>query len=155
MSQQLFEQFLEQHCLKMTQQRREIYEEILKLEDHFDVDTLLWRLKQQGKAISKATIYRTLQLLLEYGLLKKTQVSPDGAEILYDACPEGCASDNLVCTECGKVIRFNKAAVCQLCTEIAGQHGFAPSSHCLNIFALCPACQQATSKTQGEQHEKA
>ncbi|MDD3801595.1 MAG: Fur family transcriptional regulator [Desulfuromonas thiophila] len=142
MSQQLFEQLLEEHCLKATAQRRDIYAEILAMDEHFDVDTLLFRLKDQGKRISKATIYRTLQLLLEYGLIKKTPLSPDGAEALYGACPEGCPSDNLVCVECGKVVCFNKDDVCRLCHQIAGQHGFVASSHCLNIFALCPACQQ-------------
>lgn len=144
MSLDMFESFLEEHCLKCTQQRRLVYEEILALDEHFDVDTLLLRLKQKGARISKATIYRTLQLLMECGLLRRVQLSPDGvtAEAVYAACPKGCAVDNLVCTECGKTLRFSKEDVCNLCADIAGQHGFALRSHCLNIFAVCPECQQ-------------
>lgn len=144
MSLDMFENFLEEHCLKFTQQRRLVYEEILAMDEHFDVDTLLLRLKQKGARISKATIYRTLQLLMECGLLRRVQLSPDGAtaEAVYAACPKGCAVDNLVCTECGKTLRFSKEDVCNLCADIAGQHGFALRSHCLNIFAVCPECQQ-------------
>lgn len=153
MSLEIFESFLEERCLKVTQQRRQIYEEILLMDDHFDVDSLLVRLKQKGARISKATIYRTLQLLMECGLMRRVQLSPDGgsADALYAACPEGCAADNLVCTKCGKTIRFSKEDVCNLCADIAGQHGFALDSHCLNIFAVCPECQ----KQQGdEQHAR-
>lgn len=143
MSLEIFEQFLEEHCLKVTQQRRLVYEEILAMDDHFDVDSLLVRLKQRGERISKATIYRTLQLLMEYGLLRRMQLSPDGAsaDAMYAACPQGCAVDNLVCTECGKIIRFNKEDVCDLCAHITAQHGFVLQSHSLNIFAVCPECQ--------------
>lgn len=143
MSLDIFEGFLEERCLKVTRQRRLVYEEILAMDEHFDVDSLLLRLKQNGAQISKATIYRTLQLLMECGLLRRVQLSPDGvtADAVYAACPEGCAVDNLVCTECGQTIRFSKEDVCNLCADIAGQHGFALRSHCLNIFAICPECQ--------------
>jgi Fur family ferric uptake transcriptional regulator len=144
MSLEMFESFLEKRCLKVTRQRRQVYEEILAMDENFDVDSLLLRLKQKGEKISKATIYRTLQLLMECGLLRRVQLSPDGAatEAVYAACPKGCAVDNLVCTECGRTIRFSKEDVCRVCEEIAGQHGFALRSHCLNIFAVCPECQQ-------------
>ncbi|MDY0291190.1 MAG: Fur family transcriptional regulator [Desulfuromonadaceae bacterium] len=149
MSIDMFESFLEERCLKVTHQRRLVYEEILALEENFDVDSLLLRLKQKGARVSKATIYRTIQLLMECGLLRRVQLSPDGAasDAVYAACPKGCAIDNLVCTECGKTIRFNKEAVCNVCADIAGQHGFALRSHCLNIFAVCPECQ----KKEGEE----
>lgn len=142
MSLEMFEQFLEEHCMKITQQRREVYAEILAMEGHFDVDSLLMRLKQKGCRISKATIYRTLQLLMECGLLRRVQLSPDGGEAVYAACPEGCAIDNLVCTECGKTISFSKDAVCRICAEITQQHGYELQSHCLNIFATCPECRK-------------
>ncbi|MCA1796672.1 MAG: transcriptional repressor [Geobacteraceae bacterium] len=139
----MFEQFLEERCLKVTQQRRLVYEEILAMDDYFDVDSLLVRLKQKGGRISKATIYRTLHLLMECGLLRRVQLSPDGvsADAVYAACPKGCAVDNLVCTECGKTIPFSKEDVCNVCADVADQHGFALRSHCLNIFAVCPECQ--------------
>lgn len=143
MSLDIFETFLEERCLKVTRQRRLVYAEILAMDEHFDVDSLLVRLKQNRAQISKATIYRTIQLLMECGLLRRIQLSPDGvtADAMYAACPEGCAVDNLVCTECGKTIRFNKEDVCDLCADITVQHGFKLQSHSLNIFAVCPECQ--------------
>lgn len=78
MSLEMFESFLEKRCLKVTRQRRQVYKEILAMDDNFDVDSLLLRLRQKGDKISKATIYRTLQLLMECGLLRRVQLSPDG-----------------------------------------------------------------------------
>lgn len=147
MSLEMFESFLEEHCLKATRQRRSVYAEILAMNEHFDVDSLLLRLKQNGQRISKATIYRTLQLLMECGLLRRVQLAPDGVDAVYAACPEGCAIDNLVCTACGKTIQFSKEGVCNLCEDIASKYGFALRSHCLNIFAVCPECQ----KKQGDE----
>ncbi len=146
MSLEMFENFLEEHCLKVTRQRRSVYAEILAMNEHFDVDSLLLRLKRKGQSISKATIYRTLQLLMECGLLRRVQLAPDGMDAVYAACPEGSAIDNLVCTGCGRIVQFSKEGVCNLCADIAAQYGFDLSSHCLNIFAVCPECQ----KKQGD-----
>lgn len=143
MTQDLFKKFLEERCLKLTRERREIHAEILELGEHFDVDTLLFRLKNRGRKTSKATIYRTLQLLLEYGLIKKISLSPEGtADGFYGVYPDRYAYDNLICSSCGKIIPFDKEDICQFCEAITQKFGYALQSHCLNIFALCPECQK-------------
>jgi Fur family ferric uptake transcriptional regulator len=142
MTDDIFKKFLEERCLKLTRERRQIYAEILELGEHFDVDTLLFRLKNRGRKASKATIYRTLQLLMEFGLIKKLNLSPEGtAESLYGVCPDRCAYDNLICSSCGKIVAFDKGDICKVCEAITQKHGYVLQSHCLSIFALCPECR--------------
>lgn len=142
MTDDLFRTYLEEHCLKLTKERREIYAEILQIGEHFDVDTLLFRLKNRGRKVSKATIYRTLQLLMKVGLIKRISLSPEGAaDGLYGVCPERCAYDNLICTSCGKIVSFDKGDICTFSEALAKKHGYLLQSHCLSIFALCPECQ--------------
>ena len=58
--------------LKFTYERRHIFEEIEKLNDHFDADSLYDRLKKKGYRIARDTVYRTLPLLLECGIIQKS-----------------------------------------------------------------------------------
>lgn len=140
--QQQFEQFLALRGLKPTSERRQILRAIIELDAPFDVDRLLFYLKQRGDKTSKATIYRTLQLLMESGLLRTVSLSPTTARnALYSLCGKYRAYDHLVCTGCGKVTDIEKQQVCLKCQSIAAEHGYKLEAHSLRIFALCPECQ--------------
>ncbi|OQY19591.1 MAG: hypothetical protein B6I36_03690 [Desulfobacteraceae bacterium 4572_35.1] len=146
--QQQFEQFLSQRGMKHTNERREIFRAILDMDAPFDVDKLLFYLKQQGEKTSKATIYRTLQLLLESGLLRTISLSPAAArDTLYSLCGKYRAYDHLVCTGCGKVRDIEKQQICLSCQTITKELGYKLESHSLRIFALCPECQAKGIKT--------
>src|ERR1035438_9367192 len=70
--QQRFETFLRSRQLKLTGERLELVEEVFGQPHHFDADQLHMALKQKGKAISRATVYRTLDLLVQCGLVRKS-----------------------------------------------------------------------------------
>lgn len=137
-----FEQFLLNRGLKNTRERQQIFRAIVDFDEPFDVDRLLFYLKQRSEKTSKATIYRTLQLLLESGLLRTISLSPtDARSALYSICGKFRAYDLLVCTGCGKVTDIEKQPICLSCQIIAKEHGYKLESHSLRIFALCPQCQ--------------
>jgi len=141
-AQEQFEQFLMRRGLKSTRERQQIFRAIVDFDEPFDVDQLLFYLKQRGEKTSKATIYRTLQLLLESGLLRTISLSPtDARSALYCICGKFRAYDHLVCTGCGKVTDIEKEQICLSCQGIAAEHGYKLESHSLRIFALCPQCQ--------------
>lgn len=143
MGQDLFEQYLADNGLKLTRERRQIYLEILEFSAHFDVDGLLFRLKERGIKTSKATIYRTLQLLMEAGLIRQISLSPaETRSPLYGVCSKLRAYDHLICTGCGKVTDFDKKEICRSCQSIAAERGYLLAAHSLRIFALCPECQE-------------
>lgn len=138
-----FKTFLSKRGLKMTRERQELYLEILKFDNHFDVDSLLFRLKNRGLKTSKATIYRTLQLLMEAGLIRNISLSLSEARSpRYCVCSKLRAYDHLICTGCGKVTDFDKQEVCKTCHSVTAEHGYKLEAHSLRIFALCPDCQE-------------
>jgi Fur family ferric uptake transcriptional regulator len=138
-----FKNFLSKRGLKMTRERQELYLEILKFDNHFDVDSLLFQLKNRGLKTSKATIYRTLQLLMEAGLIRNISLSVSEAHSpRYRVCSKLRAYDHLICTGCGKVIDFDKQEVCKTCHSVTAEHGYKLEAHSLRIFALCPDCQE-------------
>lgn len=138
-----FARFLEQRRLKFTPERQQIFQAIVDFDKPFDVDTLLFHLKQRRQKTSKATIYRTLQLLLESGLLRTISLSPtDNRSALYSLCGKFRAYDHLICTGCGKVTEVEKKQICLSCQSIAEEWGYRLEAHSLRIFALCPECQE-------------
>ncbi|WP_321529940.1 transcriptional repressor [uncultured Desulfuromonas sp.] len=138
-----FKQFLQQRGLKFTRERDRIFQAIVDFEKPFDVDGLLFHLKQHEVKTSKATIYRTLQLLLESGLLRTISLSPsDHRSNLYSLCGKFRAYDHLVCTGCGKVTDVEKKQICDSCRLVTEERGYQLESHSLRIFALCPDCQK-------------
>lgn len=139
---QQFERYLAQRGAKNTRERQQIFRAIVDLDKPFDVDTLLFYLKQRGEKTSKATIYRTLQLLLASGLLRTISLSPADTRCpLYSICGKFRAYDHLVCTGCGKITDIEKQQICTSCRSIAEEHGYQLEAHSLRIFALCPECQ--------------
>ncbi|MFN4197234.1 MAG: transcriptional repressor, partial [Caldimicrobium sp.] len=66
-----FKKFLKKKGLKYTQERVSILKEILSIEDHFDVESLYIRLKDKKSKISKASVYRTIPLLIEGGYIQE------------------------------------------------------------------------------------
>ncbi|PLX90287.1 MAG: hypothetical protein C0620_13795 [Desulfuromonas sp.] len=138
-----FKQFLDGRGLKYTREREKIFQAIVAFEKPFDVDGLLFYLKQREIKTSKATIYRTLQLLQESGLLRTISLSPtDHRTNLYSLCGKYRAYDHLICTGCGKVTDVEKKQICDSCRTITQDRGYQLESHSLRIFALCPECQK-------------
>ena len=130
---QVFRRFLKDKDLKVTRQREVLVRRILEQERHFSAETLEEYVK--GDGISKATIYRTLQLLCECGLVEEVALEDDRRmyEHIYGRDPH----DHIVCVDCRKVFEFDGAPVLALEQEIAGRLGFEPKGHRLRIEGSC------------------
>ncbi|MFO1093582.1 MAG: transcriptional repressor [Planctomycetaceae bacterium] len=117
-------------------------EEIFSSHEHFDADTLIERLaRSRGvRRVSRSTIYRSLNLLVEAGLIRRV-VRQDDREIFeHDyGYPQ---HDHLVCRKCGTLIEFENEAINDMLAEIARQHGFRMEGHRLEVQGLCDACCQ-------------
>jgi Fur family ferric uptake transcriptional regulator len=130
---EVFRRFLKTKQLKVTRQREILLRRIFEREEHFTVDTLEDHVK--GDGISKATIYRTLQLMVECGLVAEVEIGENRRvyEHVYGHQPH----DHIVCTDCKKVFEFVAADVAALERDIARRFGFRPSGHSLRIEAEC------------------
>ncbi len=137
--QQRFESFLRSRQLKLTGERLELVEEVFGQAHHFDADQLHMALKQKGKAISRATVYRTLDLLVQCGLVRKSSFGDQHAH--YEAVRSDEHHDHLICLNCDAIIEFYRPKLEALQDAICQEYGFKPMHHSHQIFGLCKDCQ--------------
>lgn len=133
-----FLQFLRSRGFRVTQERLALFEEIFAQHKHIDAEELLGAMKSRGLKISRATVYRNLDLLVDCGLVRKQRLGRD--RFLYEHVHGGQHHDHLVCTACGRVVEFVSPGIVALQAEICRAHGFVPSRHTLQISGLCNQC---------------
>lgn len=137
------DQFLEvlrQQGHRVTAERLQLFREIYAQHIHIDADALLLAMKEHGTKISRATIYRNLDLMHRYGFVKKQRLG--GGRFLYEHVHAGLRHDHLVCSICRKVVEFVSPGIEAMQREICRAHGFDPDQHTLQILALCLDCKK-------------
>ena len=140
---QRFDDYLRTRSLKLTQQRELIFERAFATHEHFTAETLhRWMTEgEEGRAnknVSRATVYRTLSLLVEGGFIGS--IDSGRGELLYEHLLGHEHHDHLVCTECGKIEEFRNEEIERLQDEVAKAHGFTLESHSLRLEGQCGAC---------------
>lgn len=139
-----FEAFLRGRQLKLTEERRTLLDAILNWDQHFDADQLHMGLKGKGKDISRATVYRTLDLLIQCGLVRKQSFGDQHAH--YEAVRHNEHHDHLICLACNRITEFFRPDLESLQDAICEDHRFRPLHHSLQIFGLCSDCQGKTQE---------
>jgi Fur family ferric uptake transcriptional regulator len=137
--------YLARHGLRQTNQRKDIVKALLDMrEKHVDAEKLHTSVKALGLDIGLATIYRTLGLLKEAGIVEQRSFT-DGRAIFELAIPDE-HHDHLICIDCGVVKEFENAEIEAIQLKIANQLGFSLSSHKLELYARCikPTCPNRT-----------
>jgi Fur family ferric uptake transcriptional regulator len=134
-----FENFLRTRELKLTLQRRRIFERVFATHEHFSAERLYgWMREEQGSGVSRATVYRTLSLLVEGGFLETLDTGRE--ELLYEHVLGHRHHDHLVCVECGRITEFSDERIEALQVEAASKKGFTLLYHNLRLFGLCSGC---------------
>lgn len=130
------QQFIQSKGLRNTPQRNAIVHAIFSSDEHFNADELWDRIRKTQTRTSRATVYRTITLLVEAGLLHEIDLGDD--QKTYDPnFVESPAHNHLVCIDCGKVIEFEDAHI-QLMNDCAARRlGFRPERQTLKIEACC------------------
>ena len=138
-----FLQYLRENGHRVTSERLTLFDEIFSQHGHIDAEQLLESLQEREVKISRATVYRNLDLLVECGLVRRHRLGR--RRYLYEHVHPGQHHDHLVCTECGRVVEFVSPGISALQAEICRAHGFEPSRHQLQIFGVCTRCSEAAS----------
>jgi len=133
--------FLAQRGLKLTRQREAVVNEVFQDTGHFEAEEIVHRLKGNRLRVSRATVYRTLELLKECQLVEKLDFGTPHS--FYEHIQPGEHHDHLICERCGRVIEFHNARLEQLQEEICRSFDFVESHHSLRIFGLCNRCRAA------------
>lgn len=133
-----FRKFLEENNLKVTPQRRTILEAVFATHRHFDADDLFDILKQRDKRISRATVYRVLDLLVRGGFVKAMELGK--SKKVYEHVLGHEHHDHMVCIACGKTIEFGDGLIEVLQQKVCNGLNFKAESHSLRIFGRCVEC---------------
>ncbi len=132
----VFRRYLHGKKLKFTPERAMILDAVLRKTALFAAEQLVRDLEKLGHSVSRATAYRTLQNLLDAGILK--QVFFDNKVSYYEVIVGRQTNDYLICVATGKVIEFSSERLRKLRDEICQEHGFESVSHQFHIFGVSP-----------------
>jgi len=137
----VFREFLRDRSLKYTAEREKIVRAVMDTDEHFEAEQLLLMMRQQDKRVAKATVYRTLKLLVDCGIVKEVHFS--NKQVHYEHTYGGDPHDHMVCRRCGRIIEFDAREVAELRTLIAAEHGFHALAHRFQIQGLCATCTKS------------
>lgn len=136
-----FKAYLKNHGINFTIARDRILAAVLELTEHFEAEQVLHVLKQHGWNVGKATVYRTLPLLVDCGIIK--QVRFDAFRAHYEHSFGEHPHDHIVCRRCGRIVEFSADEVVEMCRRIAKRHNFHLISHRFQLSGLCWECSIA------------
>jgi Fur family ferric uptake transcriptional regulator len=133
------EAYMTRRGLRSTEQRRVIIDTFFGATEHITIDTLLREVRAVDARVGYATVYRTMKLLTESGVVQEHKFG-DGFT-RYELSDDDAHHDHLICMECGKITEFEEDAIEELQAKIAKRHGFLVRAHKHEMYGVCSDCQ--------------
>lgn len=134
-----FQKLLRDRGLRYTSERKFIFDKISKLKDHFDTDSLYLAIKKENSRVARATVYRTIPLLLECGAIQKSV--GEGKREFFERKGDRRHHDHIFCISCHKVIEFVHDEIEKLQDEVCQKYGFKLAFHDHRLYGHCKECQ--------------
>ncbi|GAB4295496.1 MAG: transcriptional repressor [Ignavibacteriaceae bacterium] len=131
----IFRAFLKSGKNRITPERFEVLDAALEHEGHFGADDLYIQMKNKRSRVSRATVYKTLELLVQCELLSKRNFGENLTR--YESSFRRQSHDHLICMDCGRIVEFSDPRIKRLPEQIADDLGFNFESYSFNIFARC------------------
>lgn len=132
----VFRRHLKSRNLKYTPERADILAAIIERDTLFEVEELLMDMRAAGYRVSKATLYRTIKLLQEAGIVTQALFDPKQAhyQLIYGKAPK----DYLVCMKTGRHVEFTSDELIELRNRICREHGWEPVGHRFLVYGISP-----------------
>ena len=140
MENKIFQNFLAEKGLKLTKERTAVLKEVFSFHGHFEPEQLYLRIKDSGSKASRASVYRTLNLLVESGLVEKVTRTEKGN--VYEHTFGHTHHDHMICDLCGSITEFYSEKLENLQKEICLVNDFDGRSHTLEIRGYCSECKK-------------
>ena len=140
----VFVDYIADHGLKNTPQRRLIVDVFFKSGKHLSTEELYTVVRKKDSSIGQATVYRTLKLLCEAGLAKELHFGETTAR--YEPIEDDSHHDHLICTACGRNQEVVDGDIERLQEELAERYGFTLTSHRMILYGICDDCRKPKIK---------
>jgi Fur family transcriptional regulator, ferric uptake regulator len=141
-----FRSGMKEHGLRCTSERIAVLQEIYRSNTHLDADELFVKLKNRGVGISRATVYHTLDLLMKFRLVSRTDL---GHKHTHYEKAYGVENHlHMICNECGNVIEITDQTLSETLHKLSMEKGFEPESFTLQLFGRCSEHRNGMGKSQ-------
>ena len=127
-----FKDALKTNNMKFTPQRLSILQEVVESKEHRECDEIYMSLKEQNQNVSRATVYRTMDFLVDNDFARKIDIG-DGKS-RYETKINHPHHDHMICVDTGKIIEFVSPEIEQIQDEIAEQKGYKIIKHVHQLF---------------------
>ncbi len=136
----MFSGFLKGRGQRFTKERAAILQRILSYHGHFDPESLYLKIRETGIKASRTSVYRTLNLLCECGLIGRVMKTEHGT--VYEHTFGHEHHDHMLCIICGTIIEFYSEDLERLQEDLCKKQEFHGASHTLEIRGYCKKCQR-------------
>ena len=127
-----FKKLLSKEAMKFTAARMAVLENLMSIEEHRECEEIFQDLLNNEVKISRATVYRTLDVLVKYEYIRKLDIG-DG-KLRYEKKIGNPHHDHMICIETGDIIEFHNESIERIQDEIAEKHGYEIVRHVPQLF---------------------
>ncbi|MEX0927966.1 MAG: transcriptional repressor [Balneolales bacterium] len=139
----IFRGYLKEKNHRQTPERFTVLEEIYKADGHFDADDMYFRIKKKGTSVSRATVYNTLEILVECNLVQRHNFGKKQSS--YERAYAFRQHDHIICKKCGTVMEFCDPRIHEIKTLMERIHNFRITGHSLQFHGTCNKCTDDTT----------
>lgn len=133
--------FLKRNGARITQARRIVFDNVMQRHDHFRADDLAAQLAVGRHRVSRGTVYRTLALMTQAGLVRS--ISDGDSHAHYEHIFGHPRHEHMICEKCGRFIEFESGELQNLIRKHCEGLGLDYANHSLSVFVTCSHCSVA------------
>ena len=138
----LFGRYLRENRLPVTPQRESVARAVFGSDEHLSVEEIVELVRGEGIGAGKATVYRTIELLVKSELVAEHDFG-EGFKRYEHRLSAEPNHDHLICLNCARVVEFKIPEIEGVEKSLAEEHGFYVTKHKLEMYGLCLECVKA------------